>query len=173
MTVKWNEKAVADAIRSAAQRGAIKAAEVVRKEALRLIQETPKTGRTYTRAGVIHVASAPGEPPASDQGTLVGRIQTRSDMAPLWVRTYVQAATAYARALEYGTPKMLPRPFMRLALSNKTKTVNNIIRTSIVQAVRKITGRQLVVQVVSAAAQEADGDDGGDVGDLGDAGGTE
>lgn len=57
-----------------------------------------------------HIASAPGEAPAIDTGLLRASIQAkRITYAQTWV---VNAGTDYAEGLEFGTPRIAPRPFM-------------------------------------------------------------
>lgn len=117
MPVEWKPEAVITAARRGALRGAIAGANILRNEILRRIQQDPKTGRIYTRRGVKHQASAPGEAPASDQGTLVAGITVEVDEATLTVRVTNNAA--HAAALEFGTDKMEPRPHMRVSLEAK------------------------------------------------------
>ena len=50
-----------------------------RNIAVKGITEGNKSGRTYTRGGKTHTASAAGEYPASDSGTLVNNIYTVTD----------------------------------------------------------------------------------------------
>lgn len=115
--VEWNDQGVLERARQAAMRGIMRFAESVRNESITLILNGEKTGRVYRRGNVEHQASAPGEAPASDTGTLVGRIETSYDEANLSAQ--VAARTAYAEPLELGTQKMEPRPFLRPALANK------------------------------------------------------
>lgn len=120
-TVHWNDELEAR-VRQAAMRGVVRGTEAVRTEQIALILDTPKTGRIYRRRGVEHQASAPGEPPASDTGTLVSRIRT--DFARLAELVgVIRASTRYAAALEYGTHRMAARPFARRALANKTAEI--------------------------------------------------
>ena len=91
------------------------------------IQQGTKTGRVYdtlfftaANGKVIpygsrprHKASAPGEAPASDTGTLIGSIyhEREGDL------TYaVGTRLGYAEYLEYGTSRMAARPFFRPAV---------------------------------------------------------
>jgi hypothetical protein len=57
----------------------------------------PKHGRTYTRKGTTHTASAPGEAPAVDRGTLVNATQAVMDGD---FAVEVGAPTEYAPILE-------------------------------------------------------------------------
>jgi HK97 gp10 family phage protein len=106
------------------------------KEAIR----SPKTGRVYThefrmiyvggasrsgfkslRAVPIkprppHQASAPGEPPASDTGTLINALgveATRVNQDSASAGVGISGVAPYWEDLEYGTVLMEPRPFVR------------------------------------------------------------
>lgn len=75
-----------------------------------LIQSPPKTGRIYRHGKVKHQASAPGEAPATDTGFLVDSASTTR----VANANHEVAFTAeYAAPLEFGTPRILPRPFLR------------------------------------------------------------
>jgi hypothetical protein len=68
----------------------------------------PKTGREYPRpGGKIHVASAPGEAPAIDYGTLINSITTEF---PTDLSGIVFSSVPYSAGLEFGTAKVAPRP---------------------------------------------------------------
>jgi HK97 gp10 family phage protein len=98
---------------------------VVQNEARRLVLQGPKTGRVYTRRGTIkHQASAPGEPPASDTGTLVRSIITSHDTKKFTL--YVRAKVKYAMFLEQGTKRMKARPFLSVALKNMVPLIQKI-----------------------------------------------
>ena len=74
----------------------------------RAIQGPPKTGREYSRGrDKIHRASAPGQAPATDTGTLVSSIynEDRSRNAKA-----IGSRLPYAFYLEFGTFKMDARP---------------------------------------------------------------
>lgn len=77
----------------------------IRTTAVELVQRGPKTGKTYGN----HQASAPGEAPATDTGSLAGSIKIRKGEEGTW---YVVAGVAYASYLEFGTERMEARPFM-------------------------------------------------------------
>lgn len=138
MTVNLDQSAIMDAMRRAAARGVLRGTELVRNEMISLIVNTPKSGRTYRRRGVEHQASAPGEPPASDTGRLVQSIRTTYAEDGL-VGT-VEASTAYAAPLEYGTQRMDPRPFARPAIANKREEVVAVIEREVSAAVRALSG---------------------------------
>lgn len=101
------------------------------------IQKGQKTGRVYKRGSVMHQASAPGEAPASDTGTLANRsISTRKERHGLSVFVGVNKGEGvqYAAALEFGTSKMAPRPFVRPALEKRREAIEREVRKAIKKA---------------------------------------
>ncbi len=72
-------------------------------------RQSPATGRIYGR----HRASAPGEAPAPDTGRMVGAtFSTPVERIAGGLRSRVVVNTEYAAALELGTEKIAPRPFI-------------------------------------------------------------
>jgi len=67
-----------------------------------------KTGHRYGK----HTASAPGEAPAMDTGALANSIMTEADDEGALVGTNME----YAEPLEFGTARMVARPFMQPAV---------------------------------------------------------
>ena len=67
-----------------------------------------KTGRTYRRGNVTHIASAPGQYPASDTGRLAGSIKAIISGTTAIVGTNV----VYGPMLEFGTSRMAARPWL-------------------------------------------------------------
>ena len=86
------------------------------------IQRGPKTGATYTRGTVTHRASAPGEAPATDTGTLVSSIYFES---PSNLSATIGSRLAYAYYLEYGTANIAPRPAWLPATQGGQKKLND------------------------------------------------
>lgn len=126
MTVKWNGQRVTAGVRMAIVRGLLTAANNLRNTAVNSILSGAKTGEIYTKRGVRHQASAPGEPPASDVGVLANSINVLPpDFVNLTV--VVNASAKYAAALEYGTQHIEPRPFMRPALMKHLPTVEPLV----------------------------------------------
>lgn len=121
----WNGVRVSAGIRNAIMRGLLSAANDVRNTAIDSIIEGPKTGIVYHRRGKAHQASAPGEPPASDLGNLINSITLRPD--PKTLAVFVNAGAKYAAALEYGTVRMEPRPYLRPALLQHRASIDNLI----------------------------------------------
>lgn len=79
----------------------------VNQDVKQRIQRGPKTGIVYNRRGKAHQASAEGEAPATDTGTLVSSISF-SKTGPLSAE--VISRLAYAYYLEFGTFNISPRP---------------------------------------------------------------
>jgi HK97 gp10 family phage protein len=82
------------------------------KEYAQLSMLEPKSGRIYMSHGRPHQASAPGQAPAVDVGTLIGSLEVDKS-GPY--EAYCYTRLDYAEYLEDGTRHMLPRPFMRPA----------------------------------------------------------
>lgn len=80
----------------------------------------PKSGRFYGS----HQASAPGEMPAIDTGNLAA-IKTEKIEQGHWV-TYTEAE--YAAHLEFGTSRMLPRPFFVPAAEDENPRFQSNLR---------------------------------------------
>ncbi len=78
-------------------------------------------------SGPGHVPSLPGQPPSADSHVLDTGIRTQQDAAR---GKYLVISTApYSAFLEYGTSRILPRPFMGPALrKNKSEIVKGQIR---------------------------------------------
>src|SRR6218665_259052 len=73
--------------------------------AVKKIQASGSTGRTYRRKGVTHVASAPGEFPNADRGELVAGMGWRSTSA---LSSEWYSRSRHALPLEIGTSKITP-----------------------------------------------------------------
>lgn len=134
MALEWNGPAVIAALRQAAFRGVVRGTEAVKTRMVERIQQPPKTGRIYKRNTVSHQASAPGESPASDTGRLAQSVTTTYD--PANITGFVNVATTYAEALEFGTPRIAPRPYARVSLAEKTEEIRADIAREIAEATR-------------------------------------
>lgn len=93
-----------------------KSAQQIVADAKLSLMNPPKTGRSYKRGKKTHQASAPGEAPATDTGALVNSGTTRRVFLGHYQCVF---STAYAQALEYGTPRIEPRPYLRPALQHE------------------------------------------------------
>lgn len=108
---------------------AVKAvALAVNGDVKKAIQRGPKTGIIYTRGSIEHQASAPGEAPATDTGTLVSSIYYEQDN-PL--EATVGSRLAYAYALEFGTLRMEPRPSWIPATEANRPNLEKFIETAL------------------------------------------
>jgi len=127
----------------AVNRRAVLAGGQVFASALRVkLHSGARTGRVYVRGkGRFHVASAPGEPPATDTGVMANTVRvdlvkaTRSDAI-----ADVGPTAEQAPILEFGGGSMLPRPFMRVTRDEQEEairsTIVNMIRTGIAKAAK-------------------------------------
>lgn len=104
---------------------------IIRAMSLGLVSEMkrlmslPKTGRSYRRGRFgIHVASAPGEAPAVDNGILTNSIN--SQMATP-TEAIVSINAEYAAYLEYGTRFMRRRPFVEPAIEKVQTQFSGIL----------------------------------------------
>ena len=121
------------------------AGEVVATEVRRNIQTSPRGGRTYvkTHPNRTHIASAPGESPATDLGFLVRSIQVEPDLQNLRVRIIsLHSIAPYAKRLEYGylSSRLAPRPFMFKGLNAKKQQAIRIVQNAVAQATRDMQG---------------------------------
>lgn len=80
-------------------------------EAVTSIQQGQKSGNQYKRGGKVHTASAPGEAPATDSGTLVRDITVLQD-AQLEHSVGSRKDAPHGFWLEFGTSKMQARPWL-------------------------------------------------------------
>lgn len=125
MTVRWQGAEISVKVQLAIMRGLLTAAERVRDSAVESILSGEKTGKVYNRRGVAHQASAPGEPPASDIGNLSRSFDVVPELALL--RVIVNNNAKYAAALEYGSQRIEPRPFLRPALARNVALINALV----------------------------------------------
>ena len=109
--------------------------QLIRGEAIRSIQTGSKSGKTYKKYNPTrtHKASAPGEAPASDTGFLVSNIRVKDQKDLVEVRS----EASYSKFLEYGTSKMLPRPFMFPASEKSKPKIAEILFQKIKQSLDK------------------------------------
>lgn len=70
------------------------------------------SGRAYRRNGVVHRASSPGDSPALDTGTLRASLGFETARTLVGTVGTVYATAEYAAALEFGTERMKPRPYL-------------------------------------------------------------
>ena len=106
--------------------------QLIRGEAIRSIQTGAKSGKTYKRYNPTrtHKASAPGEAPASDTGFLVSNIRVKEQKDVV----VVSSEASYSKFLEYGTSKMLARPFLFPAFEKSKPKIAEVIFRKIKQS---------------------------------------
>jgi len=101
-------------------------------------EDVKRSIRTGARSGKIvkryhperiHQASAPYEVPANDRGMLANSIEV--DVDPTQFNLTLSASAPYANELEYGTKHMLPRPFLRPALTRWRERIITAIQDAI------------------------------------------
>lgn len=74
------------------------------------MQQSPASGRTYTKGSRVHVASSPGNPPRPDSGELVNSItHTKTGEHEETVHDQVE----HGQHQEFGTEDIEARPFMK------------------------------------------------------------
>lgn len=116
--------------RKAAQRAAVE----VQGRAVEGINSGPATGnpRPLSNRVASSTASAPGEYPMADRGTLAQsiRVERRTNGAD------VVAGAAHAVPLEFGTRHMEPRPFLSRALQEKEDEIAEIYADAMRDALR-------------------------------------
>lgn len=94
--------------------------EIVRKDAQESI-------RANGVPSPNHIVSKPGKPPNADTNNLDLSIDVRPNKAK--TRVEVTARAEYAAALEFGTARIKPRPFMRPALQrNRNQAVQGAVQ---------------------------------------------
>jgi HK97 gp10 family phage protein len=122
---KEAEQGVANAVKATAL-------EVI-SDVKKRIQRGPKSGRTYTRGNVSHTASAPGQAPATDTGTLASSTYfTQSGK----LSAVVGSRLAYASYLEFGTTRIKPRPSWTPAVEAAAPKLQKRIETAIRKAAK-------------------------------------
>lgn len=110
MAVNWNQAHIEALTARAVMATIARIITGTQEDAVSAILSPPKSGKVYKRGTVSHQASAPGEAPANDLGRLANSGIPTLDNNQL-VGT-LRFATSYAAALELGTVKMSPRPYL-------------------------------------------------------------
>lgn len=116
-----------------------KALNLIRSDAIKSVQYGTKTGRLY-KVGrkTLHRASAPGQAPASNTGNLARSVVVQIDTDGRGGD--VVARAEYAAALEFGTSKIAPRPFMYPAARFNRDKIVKLIRDAINNSWKRAAG---------------------------------
>jgi len=122
--------------RRQAQADGLEAGARVYETAVKVLLSQPGSGETYTRGGVSHTASAPGQPPAVDTGTLRGSIQVEEPVTP--TQAIIATHTDYAEFLEFGTSRMAARPYMRPALDENEGEIIGAVEATVAAFVESV-----------------------------------
>lgn len=113
------------------------AAALELERSIKLELSMPGTGRTYKKGKHVHIASAPGHPPAVDTGILRETIGHETVGGVMRVGSPLEKAPG----LEFGTVEeggfIAPRPFMRPALEKVTDKMTDAV---VVQLRRQTPG---------------------------------
>lgn len=135
-----------------ARRALKRGAHAIKNRAVEGIISPPKSGRVYSKGTkgrkgkrgwgtgsrtLIHRASAPGEFPAADTGELHTSITSADQSREGLIRYEVAANTPYAEALEFGTSKMEPRPFMGPSFDENIGAIRADIRNALRRGARR------------------------------------
>jgi len=109
--------------------------KLVQKTALDVQAEiaTSMEGARHGRRYGGHVASAPGEKPARDMGTLAGSLGVKSS----YNHATVFVSAAHGPHLEYGTRFMAPRPYLRPAARKFNVIFQFAMQAMVDRAMRK------------------------------------
>ena len=111
----------------------------IEESAKRSILQGTKSGRVYRRRSVTHQASAPGEAPANDTGRLARSIITSIEPGGQVAKiTAGSSQVAYAVMLEFGTAKMLPRPFMHPAFKENEDWIRQRVEKAVKAASKRV-----------------------------------
>ena len=111
-------------------------AQEIRNEAVRSIQQDPKSGIIYQRYNPSrrHQASAKGESPASDTGFLVSQIKVQKKNPD---EVVVESTAPYSAFLEFGTSQMGERPFMHPATMRAFPKIAKAVFNKVVEKVKE------------------------------------
>ena len=109
----------------------------IKTTAITSIQHSPASGKVYEKYTPrrTHKASAPGEPPATDEGTLVRSIEVTQRGNDVYVFTDVD----HGRYLELGTLDIRPRPWLKPALKEHEEELPKGIKKAVMSGIKKAT----------------------------------
>jgi hypothetical protein len=94
------------------------------------IQHGPASGRVYKRRSVVHKASAPGEYPMSDTGRLAASVEFDLPTTGNLVGR-VGTSVLHGRHMEFGTSRVLPRPWLMPSFEWAKSEARNTLKAQI------------------------------------------
>lgn len=108
---------------------------------MKKILSQPGGGRTYRRHGVLHRASAPGDPPAVDTGKY--RASWNYQVGDDAEGPFVEVGTNDKRGpwLEFGTRRMKARPHVRPMVERLTIKIPGLISDAYANGMERAVGR--------------------------------
>lgn len=95
---------------------------------IKLSMNTSPPGQTYTRGGVSHTASQPGQPPNIDIGSLINSIRWERDGQ--FTRNILDGVQ-HGLWMEEGTENIAPRPFMQPAFAREAQSIGASARDNL------------------------------------------
>ena len=132
-------EAAQDAVKAGLRKGLQEWGYLAAGRIKRMLNHGARSGRVYARGKKgHHQASAPGEPPKTDFGRLVGTVASEVSEGGHAVR--IMAGTKYAAMLEFGTSKMRPRPYFRRGVRETTEAGLAIVRRRVAEALAGKSG---------------------------------
>lgn len=105
---------------------------------------TSAAGHRYwstTPPGIMHQASAPGQPPAVDTGKYRATWKADGGIDAAGPFSRIYTADKRAMWLEFGTRNMKPRPHIRPVILAMTATVQGILAESVVVTQTQVLSR--------------------------------
>ena len=106
------------------------AAQSLKDDASRKIDGSKRSGRIYGK----HQASAPGEYPKSLTGQLVASLFKRVSSSTA-LTAEVGTGLDYGKFLEFGTSRMLPRPWLRPSFLQVLPAARNAVYAAMSKAI--------------------------------------
>lgn len=111
------------------------AAQSLKDDAARKIEGGKRSGRVYNTQYGKHQASAPGEYPKSLTGKLVASLFKRTSSSTA-LTAEVGTGLNYGKYLEFGTSRMLPRPWLRPSFLEILPAARNAVYSAMSKAIK-------------------------------------
>lgn len=128
------------ATRDEVARELLRGGHLIESDAAVSIQEQTPSGKFVQSRGrkdALHEVSPPGSAPNADTGELHTSLTSVRRENTSGVRVETGANTPYATALELGTSKMEPRPYMSPAFNANVDRIEENVRAAVRRAARR------------------------------------